>query len=429
MKKVLIAVSSYQPAMIADMHRARMLAWELPKLGWNVEILTPAATEIRQDVIEAGSAPFFAPDTVVHEVGSFARPVFEAFGSRTHSWRTLLPFYFKGRKVLALGKFDLIYFSTTTFIYFALGPAWSSEFHIPYILDFHDPWVPERAAPTAGLKNRAINRVFKTLERHSVSKAAGLVSVSPAYVRILSARYQAPAPAWNTPARSSVIPCAALEQDLNEGGRQIKKTVGDEKIRLAYVGAGGPIMARSFDLICLVLKNLEESGDALAKLVTIQLYGTQSGWKPGDKKDLEAIARRHGLAQVDENPQRVSYRRSLELLLEADAALILGVDDAGYMPSKLFTYALSGKPLLASLHRESPAYALLKEKPALGHALWFHGTETMALPEASQVMRSFLLEARSRIRLERRNDLDPYLAPGMAEKHVQLFSACLSSPP
>ena len=29
--------------MIADMHRARQLAWELPQLGWEVEILSPDA--------------------------------------------------------------------------------------------------------------------------------------------------------------------------------------------------------------------------------------------------------------------------------------------------------------------------------------------------------------------------------------------------
>ena len=41
MPRVLIVTSTYAPAMIADMHRARQLAWELPKLGWQVEILTP----------------------------------------------------------------------------------------------------------------------------------------------------------------------------------------------------------------------------------------------------------------------------------------------------------------------------------------------------------------------------------------------------
>ncbi len=41
MPRVLIVTSTYAPAMIADMHRARHLAWELPKLGWQVEILAP----------------------------------------------------------------------------------------------------------------------------------------------------------------------------------------------------------------------------------------------------------------------------------------------------------------------------------------------------------------------------------------------------
>ena len=63
-----------------------------------------------------------------------------------------------------------------------------------------------------------------------------------------------------------------------------------------------------------------------------------------------------------EYPARVTYRRSLELLLQGDGALVLGVDDAGYMPSKLATYAYSGKPLLACLHRDGPALAMLRER-------------------------------------------------------------------
>ena len=40
MRRVLIVTSSYAPTMIADMQRVRQLAWELPKLDWEVEVLS-----------------------------------------------------------------------------------------------------------------------------------------------------------------------------------------------------------------------------------------------------------------------------------------------------------------------------------------------------------------------------------------------------
>ena len=40
-RRVLLVTSSYAPTMIADMQRARQLAWQLPEAGWQVEILCP----------------------------------------------------------------------------------------------------------------------------------------------------------------------------------------------------------------------------------------------------------------------------------------------------------------------------------------------------------------------------------------------------
>jgi hypothetical protein len=128
---------------------------------------------------------------------------------------------------------------------------------------------------------------------------------------------------------------------------------------------------------------------------------------------------------IREEPGRVSYRRSLELLLQSDGALVFGVDDPGYMPSKLFSYALSGKPLLAVLHREGPAFVQFRRFPALGHALWFGADGDMPLEDAVCVVRAFLHEVVSRQSFDRACDFEPFLAPAMARRHCELFEACL----
>ena len=60
MRRVLIVTNAYAPAMIADMQRARHLAWELPKLGWEVEILAPDAAFQPPSCLDPDSAEFFA---------------------------------------------------------------------------------------------------------------------------------------------------------------------------------------------------------------------------------------------------------------------------------------------------------------------------------------------------------------------------------
>jgi hypothetical protein len=95
------------------------------------------------------------------------------------------------------------------------------------------------------------------------------------------------------------------------------------------------------------------------------------------------------------------------------------------MPSKLFSYALSGKPLLATLHREGPAFSMFQSIPDLGHALWIGEKDEMPHEEAMNVLEIFLREVVAQKSFDRGTNITPYLAPAMARRHVELFEACL----
>jgi hypothetical protein len=241
-------------------------------------------------------------------------------------------------------------------------------------------------------------------------------------------RYAKTNPTWGLPGNCAVLPFAARPQDLTEAEKGIERLNGDAKrpATIVYVGAGGPIMAKSFSLMCRALSHLRTDSPELIEGVRIELYGTMLGWKPGDRQHLAEIARECGLADiVKENPSRVTYRRSLELLLESDGALILGVDDNGYMPSKLFNYALSRKPMLASLRRDGPAFAEFKNRPQLGHTIWFGQSDEIAESDAVEIARAFLKEVVAKQSFDRQTLLQPNLAAAMARDHVALFEACL----
>jgi glycosyltransferase involved in cell wall biosynthesis len=429
-RRVLIVVSSYAPAMIADMHRARHLAWELGKVGWKVEILAPALSYQVPSTIESNSGSFFPPVGTTIYVPPFLPRLFLRLGMRTIGWRALVPMFFAGNRILRQG-IDVVYFSTTQFSLFVLGPLWRFRFGIPYVLDLHDPCVREdKARPvwmSSNFKYSVTRWLLKRIEAVTTRCASGLVAVSPQYLELLSRRYRDRSPEWIKPKRAAVIPFAALDHDLRETANGRLPTAGGTAARIIYVGAGGPIMARSFGLLCKALAIIrDQDPDRLAD-TRIELYGTILGWeKNGGHKDLAEIATQAGLSSiVNENPARVSYRRSLELLLDADGALILGVDDAGYMPSKLFSYALSGKPLLGILRRDGPAYRTFHDNPWLGEAIWFDMSGTMPLGSAALVVSKFLAQCRERRNFDRRALLEPFLAPAMARRHAELFEACI----
>lgn len=181
-RRVLIVVSSYAPTMIADMHRARLLAWELPKLGWEIEILAPDASYQKVFCLDPDSESFFPPAIPVHYVRSCCRGLLLRMGLGSIGWRALLPMLFKGLRLLGSRRFDLVYLATTQFPLFLLGPAWNRLMGVPYVLDFHDPLCRYEATPVWArphLKNRLSRDLGCWIESVTVKRAVGLITVSP----------------------------------------------------------------------------------------------------------------------------------------------------------------------------------------------------------------------------------------------------------
>lgn len=432
MRRVLIVTSSYAPTMIADMQRVRQLAWELPKVGWEVEVLSPSTEYQPATCVDEDSAGFFSPHSPAHYVPEMWPGLFRIAGVGNIGWRALLPLWSAGKQLLQQKHFDLVYISTAQFPLFLLGRIWQRRFGVPYVLDLHDPLYKERSRHPVWaqprLKHRVSNMLAKHLEAYVANAAQGLIAVSPNYIDTLRRRHEAKHPAWLCPGRCDVIPFSALLLDLCEAATGVEPHPERKgpPYRIVYVGVGGSVMARSFTLFSRALSRLRKLSGSLCEGIRVELFGTMLRWQPGEARGLANIAAKWGVDDlVREEPGRLSYRRSLELLLQSDGALIFGVEDAGYMPSKLFNYALSGKPLLATLHREGPAFSKFRTIPDLGHALWIGQNDDMPLDEATNVLEAFLHEVVTRQVFDRCTNIIPYLAPTMARRHVELFEGCL----
>lgn len=431
-RRVLVVTSAWAPATIADMHRARQLAWDLPGLGWQVHVLCPDGSYQPMSCMDPDSDGFFAPDAGVHAVPQpFAR-LFAWLGMRGIGWRALLPMLFAGRSLIRRTRIDLVYLSTTQFPLFLLGPAWRAWTGVPYVLDLHDPVHKAGSWMAPGLRHSIGRWLAKRIESVSIRAAAGLVAVSPEYVRALLDRYPAHVLRWAGEGRNAVIPFGVLPQDFVEAARtsmEGRAARDVRRVRIVYVGAGGPVMLPSFRVLCRALAQVRGTSPEVLAGVCIELFGTMLGWKEGDTRHLAEVAREEGVeGLVHEAPGRVTYRRSVELLLEGDGVLVLGVDDAGYMPSKLFGYAYSGKPLLAVLREDSAAFRQVRDTAGFGHAVGF-GTGSASGPaEAAREVAEFLREAASGARVDRRALLEPWLSGAMARRHAELFEASLRSP-
>lgn len=422
-RRVLIVTSAFPPTVLADMQRARMLAYDLPSAGWEVEILTAGPEFQRKIWIEPDATSISPGSTPIHEVRPFASGFFRALRLRSVGWRALWPIYQLGCRLLRERNFDLVYITTTQFILFCLGPLWQARLRTPYVLDFHDPWVRDEnpyRTTRHRIKLTLSTWLAKPLEKFVVGNAAGVVSVSPNYIDSLRRRYPDACSLRNE--RSTVIPFAATEHD-SLPFRPTDNSSGVERTMI-YIGAGGSIMAKSFKRILELLTLVRDK--RLVESVRIYLYGTDGWWKEGQSKYLEDIAEAAGVtAIVIERPTRIPYSESLKKIHAADGLFVLGVDDSAYMPSKLFTYSLTGKPLLVCLHKDSQAKNHFERTPEIGTLIQFGDESAQARERDLALLESFLANVYGRVTFDRTETLTPYLSAAAAQQHAELFDRCL----
>jgi hypothetical protein len=421
-KRALIVVSSYKPAMASDMHRARMLCFDLPQQGWDVEILTPDVSYQRPITIDPDVEGFFCESTPVHSVPAWHAKVFRVLSVGGIAWRAGMPLHREGSRLLRTGRFDLVYFSTTQFQLMCLGPIWRKRFGVPYVLDLQDPWYhPSRKYYTTDrvAKARITNSLHKRSEPFAVRNADALVSVSAKYLDDLNERYHSTLKSSAEPWRQQVIPFAASKRDLDRVS-DIAPSPTSNPLRIAYVGVGGVTHVASGEALCAALARLRAIDPSLLNRTRFCLHGT-IGPKV-EKGVIQSIAEAHGVGDlVEEHTERVSYYESLRLAAEADGLLIIGVDDRGYIPSKLFSYLLFGKPVLAAFFDDSPAVKLLEQYPGAASLIRFGGEHPTTTDEAARIVQSFLQDVNERRRTDRSALVEPYLAPAMARRHAELF--------
>src|SRR5262245_39412586 len=127
MKRVLIISPRFPPKNAADHHRVRTSLPYYRRYGWDPTVL--CLTPETADCIDDPTLLESLDSTIrVVRVPAWRETISRRFGFGHLDYRCLLPIYWSGRRMLSSERFDLIYFSTTVFLTFALGPIWKKGF-------------------------------------------------------------------------------------------------------------------------------------------------------------------------------------------------------------------------------------------------------------------------------------------------------------
>ncbi|HEX7136489.1 MAG TPA: glycosyltransferase, partial [Vicinamibacterales bacterium] len=184
MRRVLMVSPHFPPDSSAAAHRVRLLAPHLPAAGWCPTVVTVETNgyEGRLDTELAS----LVPDSIeVVRAPTWPAKWTRRVGIGDLGLRAFVGLRRACRGLLARERFDALFITVYPVYPALLGPRLKSEFGVPFILDYQDPWVGEWGRRVGGgsngtpdFKSRASRQLGEWLEPRAVQAADALVAVS-----------------------------------------------------------------------------------------------------------------------------------------------------------------------------------------------------------------------------------------------------------
>ncbi len=432
-RRVLIVSPHFPPVNAPDHQRIRTALPYLAGFGWEAEILTidPAAVPHPQDPLLSQALPTGLP---IHSTAALPKRLTQLVGLGNVGWRGLPYLTQAGNRLLAQGSFDLVFFSTTIFPVMILGPYWQRRFGVPFVVDFQDPWRVDAAPaghhrPGGQLKYAFDKSLAAVLEPRVMQRVSQVVSVSPAYPKVLQQRYP-----WLHADQFAVLPFGAPEADFEQLPHlPLNQTLFDPqdgRQHWVYVGRGGPDMALALRGLLGGLAALRSHYPNLATALHLHFVGTSYAPPELATKTIEPLAIACGVADlVTEHPQRVPYFEAQKLLTDSDAILLIGSADPQYTASKLYPAVLAKRPILAIFHADSSVVDILRQTQA-GQAVTFDG-QTSAEQLAQQLispLQTLLAQSQNTPPATDWGAFAPYTAQAMTKTLCQVFDRSIQPP-
>jgi hypothetical protein len=360
-------------------------------------------------------------DIEVHKVKAWPLKITRKLGLGSLSIRSFLFFKKKGTELLNKKKFDLVFFSTSSFHVCALGRYWKEKFGVPFLIDMQDPWRPDfyldKPKSHRPPKFWLNYEVHKKLEAYTMPHAGGIISVSQAYIDILKLRYEE---LRNKP--SLLLPFGISQKDFDF---VTKKRVLPEiinlnngKINVVYVGAVNKFF------LPLIHAFFAAFVQSVTKKEQYHFYFIGTSYSVGNKdKMIEQIAKQLNIGElVTEVTNRIPYFSALSTLLHSDIIFIPGSIDQNYNASKVFNNIFTRKPIFAILNENSPTRKAIEEAKAGFVVSVSSDDEFSTLVKKIKEGMPKLLELRSKGCETDIEALGGYAAKEMVERQANFFN-------
>jgi glycosyltransferase involved in cell wall biosynthesis len=248
--------------------------------------------------------------------------------------RSFIFYAYEAQKIVKNQQYDFIFSTSSRLMTAALGAWVSSCKNIPLYLDIRDIFVDTIKDVMPKKFAHFLIPIFSLIERFTIGHAAHINLVSPGFKNYFKSRYSN---------KSFSYYMNGIDEDFIPNNTQLKnnnvtKKISEEPVRILYAGNIG----EGQGLHKIIPKLAKKLGDR----VVLRLIGGG-----GRLKELQSALK---LMEVN-NVEVVPPIARIDLIREYEAADVLFLHLNNYeafekvLPSKVFEYAASGKPILAGV--------------------------------------------------------------------------------
>lgn len=359
MKKILIISPHFPPSNLAAVHRSRLFAQHLPAYGWEPVILT-VHEDYYEEELDMNLVKLLPPNLRIEKVKAFNISKPRLVGDI--GMRGFFQLYRRAKQLINTEPFDFVYIPIPSFYAALLGRWLHVTTKIKYGIDYIDPWVhafPGREKLIS--RHRISEYIARFLEPIAVRNASVITGVAEGYYSGVEERNEY----LKEHCLFGAMPYGGEKNDHEQVRlMHIKPYLfsKNKKLQLVYAGA---MLPKAYEPLEAIFRAIAKN-EMLFSDVEIHFIGT--GKAPNDPNgyNIKPLAEQYGLWQsvVFEYPKRIPYLDVLVHLEAVDGIFILGSTEPHYTPSKVYQGVLSGKPILAVLHKESSALQVIRDANA-----------------------------------------------------------------
>lgn len=243
------------------------------------------------------------------------------------------------RKVKEIShNYDAIILTSPPPSFALIGIFLKKKISVPLILDFRDPW-SKHPVFTDSLLKKSLSEIF---ERKTINAMDSITTVTSTHCEYLKKKYPF------IKEKIYHIPHGFDEEDFKVIRKKKKET-----FEIAYVGglAGETGSGKYF---FNALKNLVEEKKIPKGKLKVKIVGYISDQE-------KEIIKKLGLSKYVDLKGFFPRKKALEELQKADAAWLSYKGSPFIVPSKLYEYIGSGKPILATVDKNSEIAQIIKD--------------------------------------------------------------------